>query len=73
VQLAKLYSAEQMAEFSANGTFANTPIDSNDSPPGNNQQYCSVMASLQNPPAYGCQKKDGTWATPSLPPVTVSY
>ncbi len=52
------YSAEEAAAISANGLFANTPIDSNDSPAGNNQQYCSVMNTLaiahKRDPDYGC-------------------
>jgi hypothetical protein len=69
---AQLYTTEEMNERNANGLFSNTPIDSNDEPPMNNQQYCTLMASLHNPPDYGCQKTDGTF-TASLPPVTVSY
>ena len=46
----QLYTTEEMNEWSANGLFSNTPIDSNDEPPMNNQQYCTLMASLHNPP-----------------------
>jgi hypothetical protein len=59
-QFAKMYryTAEEAAAISANGLFANTPIDSNDSPAGNNQQYCSVMNTLaiahKRDPDYGC-------------------
>ena len=53
---AQLYTTEEMNERNANGLFSNTPIDSNDEPPMNNQQYCTIMASLHNPPDYGGQK-----------------
>ena len=53
---AKLYTTEEMIERNANSLFSNTPIYSNDEPPMNNQQYCTIMASLHNPPDYGCQK-----------------
>ena len=35
---AKLYTIEEMEARSANGLASNSPIDSNDSPPMNNQQ-----------------------------------
>eukprot|EP00277_Geminigera_cryophila_P016779 CAMPEP_0179443450 /NCGR_PEP_ID=MMETSP0799-20121207/26881_1 /TAXON_ID=46947 /ORGANISM="Geminigera cryophila, Strain CCMP2564" /LENGTH=77 /DNA_ID=CAMNT_0021229475 /DNA_START=29 /DNA_END=262 /DNA_ORIENTATION=+ len=68
----QLFTAEEAAQISANGLFTNSPIDSNDSPPMNNQQSCTLMASLHDPADYGCQKTDGSF-TASLPPVTVSY
>ena len=43
VQTQKLYmSQETMNENNANGTASNWHIDSNDSPPGNNQQFCTA-------------------------------
>ena len=49
---------EEMNQLNANGIFSNNPIDSNDNPPGNNQQVCAVY----NYPA-GCIKSDGTTVT----------
>ena len=46
---------EEMNQLNSQGIFSNNPIDSNDSPPGNNQQVCAVY----NYPA-GCIKSDGS-------------
>ena len=44
-----------MNQLNSQGIFSNNPIDSNDNPPGNNQQVCVVY----NYPA-GCIKSNGS-------------
>ena len=53
-----------MNQLNSQGIFSNNPIDSNDNPPGNNQQVCAVY----NYPA-GYIKSDGS----TTPFVTALY
>ena len=51
------FSQDELDALNANGLFGNNPIDSNDSPPGNNQQSCSVTGW-----PTGCILSNGTAA-----------
>jgi hypothetical protein len=44
-----LPSTEAQNATNANGLFSNTPIDSNDTPPGNNQQVAALSPSSNRP------------------------
>jgi hypothetical protein len=51
-----LPSTEAQNATNANGLFSNTPIDSNDSPPGNNQQVTTLSPLIKlTPQKKQCQ------------------